>query len=132
QVQRRFDLVQVFMPRGGQRNAAAAAIEQGLAQGGFQLADALADRAGGDAEFFGGPAERPQPGGGLERLDRGQRGESEVLVSESEHTASWRRAGHRPPRAILSRNARSAHRGARQRRISPAAAVWLVAVSIRM
>src|SRR5690606_19348179 len=59
QVQRRFDLVQVFMPRGGQRNAAAAAIEQGLAQGGFQLADALADRAGGDAEFFGGRPNDP-------------------------------------------------------------------------
>ena len=50
-----------------QHDAAAIAVEQGVAEVGLQKLDAVGDGGGSDFEFPGGPGKTPLPGGGLEK-----------------------------------------------------------------
>ena len=56
----------------GQCDAACVALEQGDAEDGFQLADVVADRAGGEVQFLGGMGEILVPRGGGEHAEGGQ------------------------------------------------------------
>lgn len=63
---------------GGQGHAARVALEQDHAEAGFQFADVVADRAGGEVQLLRGVGEILVPGGGGEHAQGGQQGGAQV------------------------------------------------------